>query len=98
MKKYSLSRKAEEDIRGIWDYTADMWGVEQAEKYLKGLEKRLEQLSDTPDTLGVKRESLKPDYMSSLYENHVIFFIKSENSIEVIRVLHQRMDISNQIV
>ncbi|MGM0458723.1 MAG: type II toxin-antitoxin system RelE/ParE family toxin [Bacteroidota bacterium] len=38
MKKYTLTKKAEQDIRGIWHYTIDEWGEVQAELYLKGLE------------------------------------------------------------
>lgn len=97
MKKYTLTRKAEQDIRNIWSYTIDEWGEVQAERYLKGLEEKLELLSDSPDSIGKNRDSLKSGYMSSLYEKHIVFFKKAGNSIEIIRVLHQRMDISNRI-
>lgn len=97
MKRYRLTQKAEQDIRKIWNYSADEWGEVQADKYLYGLEEKLDQICDSPDTIGVKRDSLKSGYMSSLYEKHIIFFKKAENSIIVIRVLHQRMDISARI-
>lgn len=97
MKKYTLSRKAEQDIIEIWDYTVNKWGEGQAEEYLKGLELRLIQISESPDTIGINRENLKPGYMSNFYGKHIIFFKKTGKSIEIIRVLHQRMDVSNQI-
>jgi toxin ParE1/3/4 len=58
VKKYTLTRKAEQDIRGIWSYTVKEWGEVQAEKYLKGLEDKLEQLSDSPDTIGVSKAGI----------------------------------------
>ncbi|MTI87230.1 MAG: type II toxin-antitoxin system RelE/ParE family toxin [Balneolaceae bacterium] len=44
MKTYTLTRKAEGDIRGIWKYTVEEWGEEQAENYLTGLEDKINRL------------------------------------------------------
>lgn len=32
--KFRLSRKAEEDLEGIWLYTLETWSKEQADRYL----------------------------------------------------------------
>lgn len=98
MKKYTLTRMAEKDIREIWKYTVENWGESQAFDYLNGLEMRLEELSEAPDTLGITRPDIKPNYMSCLYKSHIVFFIKRTNSIEVIRVLHQSMDIPRRMM
>jgi len=34
---YRLSNKAEADLEGILVYTVDMWGAEQADRYLSAL-------------------------------------------------------------
>ncbi|MDY0072471.1 MAG: type II toxin-antitoxin system RelE/ParE family toxin [Thauera sp.] len=34
MAEYSLSPAAEGDLEGIWRYTANKWGVDQANRYL----------------------------------------------------------------
>jgi len=40
----------------------------------------------------------KKGYRASLMKSHIIFYKKSKsNTVEIIRVLHQRMDIENQI-
>ena len=98
--KWNIIRSPERQSRilgGFGDYSVDKSGVEQAERFPKGLQDKLEQIANSPDTIGVNRESLKPGYMSYLYEKHIIFFKKSGESIQIIRVLHQSMDISNRI-
>jgi len=37
VSKVVLSPKAKSDLSGIWDYTFEEWGVEQAEKYVREL-------------------------------------------------------------
>ena len=56
MKKYILTRKAEEDIREIWNYTAEEWDEEQAENYLSGLEDKIIQASEAPETIARVRD------------------------------------------
>ncbi len=38
MSSYDLTLAAEEDLRGIWRYTYETWGADQAEKYLDQIE------------------------------------------------------------
>lgn len=37
MSKYHISRKAIEDLEGIWKYTASEWSEEQASNYYRQL-------------------------------------------------------------
>ena len=39
MKVLAFSPAAEADIDGIWDYSADNWGPEQADRYLAAVQK-----------------------------------------------------------
>jgi toxin ParE1/3/4 len=97
MNSVILSKLAEKDIRNIWSYSVEKWGEEHTVQYLTGLNRKLDQLSQEPDTFGVRRPDIKPDYMSCLYERHIVFFKKVNDSIKVIRILHQRMDIERRI-
>lgn len=97
MKNYILTRKAEEDIREIWNYTAEEWDKEQAENYLSGLEDKIIRASETPEAIARDRTEIEDGYMSFLYESHVVFFKRKLDQIEVIRVLHQRMDIPKRL-
>ena len=37
MPGYRLTTAAEQDVAGIWDYTFETWGAEQADRYLEQL-------------------------------------------------------------
>jgi toxin ParE1/3/4 len=48
MPSHELTLAAEEDLRGIWRYTSETWGPEQADKDLG-------QLRDCFDAIGSRR-------------------------------------------
>ena len=51
MRTYDLALAAEEDLRDIWRYTYDTWGVDQAEKYFDQIEACCEAIGDPSITL-----------------------------------------------
>ena len=67
----------------------------QADKYLKGLEKALKQLSSTPK-IGRTIEEVMQGVRVHPHEHHLIIYKVSDTSIEIVRVLHRRMDIQRQ--
>ena len=55
--RYQFTDKAERDLEGIIDYTAQEWAAAQANTYLDGLESRAQLLAENPD-LGTARETV----------------------------------------
>jgi toxin ParE1/3/4 len=96
--KYNLSRKAEEDLEEIWLYTLEIWSKEQADRYLSLIFDEIEFLTANPKT-GQDFDHIRKNYRYSKVKSHLIFFKhkKSENVVEVIRILHERMDLENRI-
>ncbi len=96
--KYRLSRKAEEDLEGIWLYTLGTWSKEQADRYLSLIFDEIEFLSINPKT-GQDFDHIRKNYRHSKVKSHLIFYKhkKSNDIIEVIRILHERMDLENRI-
>ncbi len=94
--KYRLSKSAERDLAGIWDYTVRTWGEAQAEKYLSQLETRLLELAAEPSK-GRSRPEIHGDYLSDRVGKHVIFYRPYEDGIAIARVLHERMDIAGRL-
>ena len=97
MSKYSISEKALEDINSIWIYTAENWSVEQADRYYNLIYDEIEYIVSNFEMardLGKIRKS----YKYTKVKSHLIFFKKDKNNeIEVVRVLHERMEIENRI-
>lgn len=90
MSRVTFSPAAIADIDGIWDYTAEMWGVDQAEHYT-------DDIRDTCNALaagGKKGRSVdvRDGYLKYAVGKHVVFFVMAGDGIAVIRVLHQQMD------
>lgn len=90
-RQLRLTPAAREDLSEIWDYTEETWGVTQAEKYLGELQSAMERLVDDPDR-GRACDEIRQGYRRFAIERHLIFYIAHSGSLDVIRVLHQRMD------
>lgn len=93
MTRFVLSPRAQQEIAEIWLYTADNWGVDQADHYVLGIERDLESaaagspLAQPIDGLWRIRSG-----------HHLCVFEKlGDGSIYVIRVLHERMDVKRQL-
>lgn len=97
MSEYIINEKAIEDINKIWIYTAEIWSVEQADRYYNLIYDEIEFIVrnfEMAQDFGKIRKS----YKYSKVKSHLIFFKKVKNNeIEVIRVLHERMDIENRL-
>jgi toxin ParE1/3/4 len=95
MSLYKLTPAAKEDLKGIWKYTESKWGEIQADNYLKSIEKSIVELVASPEK-GRRREEIRKGYRSFSQGKHLIFYRIHEKQIEVIRILHQKMDVKSQ--
>ena len=97
MSTYIISEKALEDINKIWIYTAENWSVEQANRYYNLIFDEIEYIAAN-FLMARDFENIRKNYRFSKIKSHIIFFKKNKfNEIEVIRVLHERMDIDNRL-
>ena len=95
---YKISVQASEDIENIWLYTFENWSLEQADRYVNLIFDEIEYLADNPNA-GKDFNHLRKNYRCSKVKSHMIFyrFTDKKNDIEIIRVLHQRMDIQSRL-
>lgn len=97
MPGYKLSRKAGSDLKDIYKYTYHEYGEEQADRYLSALEDAFELLSETP-LICRKREEFVPPVRIHHCKKHLIIYIRQDNNcILVVRVLHERMKLEDQL-
>jgi len=89
--KLSVTPKAESDLIGIWVYTCEEWGADQADNYLDQLEAGMKQLIDHP-SLGGNYDHVLPGYRRLQVEHHAVFYQLHESEVFVVRVLHEDMD------
>ncbi|MCI9888018.1 type II toxin-antitoxin system RelE/ParE family toxin [Micrococcales bacterium 31B] len=91
MNRFKFTPAAERDLSTIWDFTAERWGAGQAKKYIREVQAAVERLVDDPER-GRARDEVRACYRSYAVGVHHIFYRHSANHIEVVRVLHKRMD------
>jgi toxin ParE1/3/4 len=99
MKKrtYLLSKKAISDIEEIWLYTLEKWSLQQVDRYYNLIFDEIEYICKNANA-GKSIEHIRKGYRVSKVKSHLIFYrISGENIIEVIRVLHERMDIEKRL-
>ncbi len=96
--KYKLSLLAKQDLENIWLYTFETWSIEQADRYLNLIIDEIEYVAEKPDS-GFDFSSVRKGYFRTKIKSHLIFYKidKKNNVVEIIRILHQRMDIENRL-
>jgi toxin ParE1/3/4 len=95
MKKLELkiSSEAITDLEKIWVYTLKKWSKDQADRYYMLIIDEIEFLRSNYYT-GKSAENIRPGYRVSFVKSHIIFYkIEDEQKLEVIRILHQSMNI-----
>lgn len=95
MARYHLSPLSENDLEGIWLYTFEHWSVAQADRYHRDIIKTIEQLAS--GELKGRIVDIREDYLKYSVGRHFIFFRKLDIGIEVIRILHQSMDVERYL-
>ncbi|WP_421855849.1 type II toxin-antitoxin system RelE/ParE family toxin [Marinomonas sp.] len=93
MLRLSITPKAESDLIGIWVYTCEAWGVDQADTYIDQLETEMNHPS-----LGTNYAHVFPGYRRLLVEHYAIFYQVLETEILVVRVLHEEMDAPERLL
>lgn len=94
--KFRISATAIDDLDGIWEYTFLNWSKEQADRYHNLIISEIEFIAEN-ETSGKPMDHVKDGYLVTYVKSHMIFFKRSERTVEVMRILHQRMDIESKI-
>jgi toxin ParE1/3/4 len=91
MSRYALTPRAQADLDDIWNYTVARWGADQAEKYLRQVADAMAYVAADPER-GRACHEVRAGYRKYAVGAHVVFYRKAPLGVEVVRILHQRMD------
>jgi toxin ParE1/3/4 len=83
---------ADSDLANIYRYTAERWGMAQADTYQAELEQHLSYIVEHP-LIGVARNNLLRGLRSHSAGSHVIYYDIVDGWIEILRVLHGNQDV-----
>ena len=91
MIKHRLSEDADEDLKGIYIYSLENFGLRQARKYKTDLGKQFLALSDNPK-IGISYNHIKTGLRRYVYRSHSIYYRIEDRFILVLRVLGNSLD------
>ncbi len=94
-RPFKLSPLAEADLEEIWLYTRKMWSLEQADTYHTVIVAAFEGLA--AGTKIGRPVDVRDGYFKYAVGLHFVFYRQSDSSLDIVRILHQRMDTSAQL-
>ncbi|MCG7963633.1 MAG: type II toxin-antitoxin system RelE/ParE family toxin [Candidatus Thiodiazotropha taylori] len=96
MPRFRIKAAARSDLKGIAKYTEQMWNREQRNSYLTELDQAFHRLAENTE-LGKACDHIRSGYRVFPVGSHLVFYkISTGNVVEIIRVLHKRMDVSSR--
>jgi len=93
---FSLRPRAIADLEDIWDYSTETWGSVQAERYLRLINDCFRKIAENPKT-GRSCDAIRKGYRKRNVGRHVIFYRTTKGGVDVVRILHERMDIDRHL-
>jgi toxin ParE1/3/4 len=97
VSRYLLSPAARADLDDIFDCTAQQWGLDQAETYVRGLQHAIERAAADP-RIGRPCEQIRPGYRSLAAGSHTLYYrLTADGDVDIVRILHQRMDVDRHM-
>lgn len=96
MTTYRLTPAAQRDLSSIWDFTAERWDQDQAEIYISEIRAAVERIAADPQR-GRGCDEIRQGYRRYGIGGHLIYYIVRNGGVDVIRILHQRMDPTRHI-
>jgi toxin ParE1/3/4 len=93
---YSLSPLARLDLEDIWRYTRKQWSRRQADTYIREMIGAFAGLAEG-SRVGISAEDMRQGYLKYFIGAHIVFYRRRQDALEVVRVLHQSMDIQARL-
>lgn len=92
MGRFVLRPEAVSDIDEIWEYSVRHWGVTRANRYVGEIRSVIEKVAKNPK-LGRAFSNRRPDHLRALVGSQAVVYRVLDEQIDIVRVLHQRMDL-----
>lgn len=97
MAELILRQEAINDLSGIWEYTSETWSENQADNYYQAIKSACIVISNKPK-IGKPYNEVSSKVLGYRINKHIIFYHEvSPEEIEVVRILHERMDLKGHL-
>jgi toxin ParE1/3/4 len=96
MLQIRLSPLAQSDLNEIWAYSVSQWDEAQAQAYLMGIDATMKLLAHNP-RMGMAINEIRQGYFKFPVALHLLIYRLKTDAIELMRVLHRRMDVERHL-
>lgn len=93
MSDFRLSPSAHSDLENIVTFIREAAGADIARDLIEKIRNRCRLLADTPGTIGSDRDEIRVGVRSFPVSPYVLFFRYEDETVEIIRVLHEKQDL-----
>jgi toxin ParE1/3/4 len=94
---FKITKAAVKDLEDIWTFTKKTWTEKQADRYYQLIIDEI-QFNVKKPYLGSQYEQIRAGYRGSKVKSHLIFYKLNNNQVEIIRILHVRMNLLDHLV
>ena len=94
-RRYRLYPRARADLEEIWLYTLEAWSLDQADIYINDITRVFE--GSAKGTISGRFVDVQEGYLKYPVGSHMTYYRRFPSHIDVVRILHQRMDVSAKL-
>lgn len=90
-----ISERAHTDLDEIWRYSLEQWSQARADAYYLALRDKLKLVANRPEAGSTV--DVRPTCRKILSGSHYIYYRAKSDRVEILRVLHQSMDVRRHL-
>lgn len=94
--RFQLTNTAYADLKSIAEYTQTTWGIEQRREYLSRLDQSFHMIAENVG-IGRNCDHIREGYYSRPVGKHLVFYRVENETVMIVRILHQSMDVDRQL-
>ncbi|MBX9926506.1 MAG: type II toxin-antitoxin system RelE/ParE family toxin [Hyphomicrobiaceae bacterium] len=91
-----LTPRAKADLDDIWIFNVERWGEERTERYITELWHGIKRFAEDIRR-GQPCDDIRPGYIKYAVGSHIVFARIADDTLVVVRILHQRMDFDRHL-
>lgn len=93
---FKITKAAVRDLEDIWSFTKKTWTEQQADRYYQLIVDEIHFIVKNP-YLGIQYEKVRAGYRASKVKSDLIFYRFEHAQVEIIRILHVRMNLHDHL-
>ena len=97
MAEYQLSLSCAATLEDIFVYTAERYGLPQAEAYHEGFHRIFGLLADFP-MMGQSADEYRSGLRKFRYQSHMVFYTYEAHIVTIQHIIHHRQDVRRHML